>query len=119
MRLSGRYLMTAALLVGAGLAGAAGKKAGTVAETDVALANSVRHEIVMYANYSIWDDVNIDVSNGIVHLTGEVTQPIKKEVIDRLAKGVAGVSAVHSDIRVLSLSRMDDRLRLQVARAIY
>jgi osmotically-inducible protein OsmY len=95
------FMLPAALLLAAGVAGAADKNAVPGSETDTALANRVRDEIVMYARYSIWDDVNIDVVNGTVHLTGEVTQPVKKEEIDRLAKDVAGVTGVRSDIRVL------------------
>jgi len=112
-------LMAAALLVGAGMAAAAGKQAAAKPETDAALANSVRHEIVMYGKYSIWDDVGIEVSNGTVHLTGVVTQPYKKAAIDRLARNVAGAAQVQDDIRVLPLSPNDDRLRLRIARAIY
>src|ERR1039457_2537352 len=113
-----RFLMAAALLVGAGMAGAADKQPAKP-ETDAALANSVRHEIVMYGKYSIWDDVSIEVSNGTVHLTGEVNEPYKKADIDRLAKNVAGAARVQNDIRVLPLSPNDDRLRLRIARAIY
>jgi hyperosmotically inducible protein len=113
------FMLPAALLLAAGVAGAADKNAVPGSETDTALANRVRDEIVMYARYSIWDDVNIDVVNGTVHLTGEVTQPVKKEEIDRLAKDVAGVTGVRSDIRVLPLSPADDRLRQRIARAIY
>jgi hyperosmotically inducible protein len=118
-RFMGTALMAAALTVGAGVAGAADKQTAAVPESDAALANNVRHEIVMYADYSIWDDVNIDVSNGSVHLTGEVNQPIKKEEIDRLTRNLAGVTQVRNDIRVLPPSFEDDRLRLRIARAIY
>ena len=103
---TGRFLMAAAFLLGAGVAGAAGKQAAATPQTDAALANSVRHEIVMYGKYSIGDDVGIEVSNGTVHLTG-------------VAKNVAGVAQVQNDIRVLPLSPNDDRLRLSIARAIY
>jgi len=113
------FLMAAALLAGAGVAAAAGKQAAAKPETDAALANSVRHEIVMYGKYSIWDDVGIEVSNGTVHLTGVVTQPYKKADMDRLARNVAGAAQVQDDIRVLPLSPNDDRLRLRIARAIY
>jgi hyperosmotically inducible protein len=115
----GRFLMAAALLVGAGVAGAADKKAAAAPETDVSLANSVRHAIVMYPYYSLWDDVNIQVTDGSVSLTGVVNQPYKKADIDRLVSHVAGVTHVQSDLKVLPPSFQDDRLRLLVARAIY
>lgn len=119
---TGRLLAVAGLLgagvVGAGVAGAVDKP-GSVNETDAALANRVRHEIVMYPHYSIFDDVNIQVANGAVRLSGEVVQPFKKADIDRLAKSVAGASQMQNDIRVLPLSPNDDQLRQRIARAIY
>src|SRR5271165_7288678 len=116
---AGRLLMAAALLVGAGVAGAADKVAAPKPETDAALANSVRHQIVMYPYYSIFDDVSIQVADGNVHLTGAVNQPYKKADIDRLVENLAGANHVRSDIRVLPLSPNDDRLRFTIARAIY
>jgi hyperosmotically inducible protein len=113
-----RFLMAAALLVGAGLAGAADNQAAKL-QPDGALANSVRHAIVMYPRYSIFDDVYIEAANGAVHLSGVVSQPFKKSDIDKLVRNVAGANQVQDDIRVLPLSRDDDRLRMRIARAIY
>lgn len=116
---TGSFLMTAALLASAGVAGATDKNTLPVPETDGSLANKIRHEIIMYANYSIWDDVGIDVNHGNVHLTGAVVVPVRREEIDRLAKQVAGAGQVQDDIRVLPTSFQDDQLRLRIARAIY
>ena len=113
-----RFLMAAALLVGAGVAGAADKQAATL-QPDAALANNVRHAIVMYPRYSIFDDVYIETANGAVHMSGVVSQPFKKSDIDKLVRNVAGANQVQDDIRVLPLSRDDDRLRMRIARAIY
>jgi hyperosmotically inducible periplasmic protein len=113
-----RFLMAAALLVGAGLAGAADNQAAKI-QPDDTLANNVRHAIVMYPRYSIFDDVYIEVANGAVRLRGVVSQPFKKSDIDKLVRNVAGANQVQDDIRVLPLSRDDDRLRMRVARAIY
>jgi hyperosmotically inducible protein len=114
-----RLLTTAAILAIATVAGAADKNTSTQSESDVAVANAIRHEIVMYADYSIWDEVGISVHNGEVRLTGAVVQPIKKDEIERLTRRVAGVTQLQDEIRVLPLSNMDDRLRMRVARAIY
>jgi hyperosmotically inducible protein len=113
-----RFLMAAALLVGAGVAGAADNQAATFAPDNV-LANNVRHAIVMYPRYSIFDDVYFQVADKTVHLTGVVTQPFKKSDIDKIVRNAAGDSQVQDDIRVLPLSTNDERLRAQVARAIY
>jgi hyperosmotically inducible periplasmic protein len=112
-----RLLMAAALLVGAGVAGAADKQAAPL-QPD-ALTNKVRHAIVMYPRYSIFDDLYVQVENGNVHLTGVVSQPFKKADLDKIVHGVAGDSQVQDDIRVLPLSPDDERIRLRVARAIY
>jgi hypothetical protein len=113
-----RFLMAAALLVGAGVAGAADNQAATIVP-NAALANNARHAIAMYGRYSIFDDVYIQVDGGTVHLTGVVDQPFKKSDIDKLVRNVAGANQVQDDIRVLPLSRDDDRLRQRLARAIY
>jgi hypothetical protein len=94
LRITGRFLMAAALLVGAGVAGAAGKKAATVPGTDAGLADAVRHAIVMYPHYTIWDDLSFQVADGSVTLSGVVNQPYKKLDIERLVNHLAGVTGV-------------------------
>src|ERR1700694_3066388 len=86
----GRFLMTA-LLLGAGVAGAASKDRVTGPQTDSDIANHIRHEVVMYPYYSIWDDVSFRVVNGQVELFGAVNQPFKKSDIERLVRAVPGV----------------------------
>ena len=113
-----RFLMAAALLAGAAAAGAADKQAAQLTP-DATLADHVRHAIVMYPRYSIFDDVYIQVENGSVHLTGVVNQPFKKSDLDKIVRGVAGDGQVQDDIRVLPLSTNDERIRQRVARAIY
>jgi len=87
--------------------------------TDADLAKQVRHEILMYSRYSIWDDVNFRVVNGAVEVTGEVNQPYKKSDLGKIVQRIPGVTSVTNELKVLPLSPNDDRLRLQVARAIY
>jgi len=110
-------LLAAALLVGAGVAGAADRNAAPA--TDAALQQRVAHEIRMYPRYSIWDDISYRVHNGQVELFGAVSQPIKKSDIENIVRDIPGVTSVADQIQVLPLSPADDRLRLQVARAIY
>ncbi len=114
----GRFL-AAALLVGAGVMGAATHESAAAPGNDTDLAKQVRHEIVMYPYYSIWDDISFRVNNGQVELMGAVNQPFKKADIQRIVQHVPGVTSVTNDLKVLPLSSFDDRLRLQVARAIY
>jgi hyperosmotically inducible protein len=116
-RFLGRFVMAAALLAGAAMA--ATKTPANLPQTDEQIANAVRHEIAMYPRYSIFDDIAFRVVNGQVELSGDVTEPVKKTDIGRLAERVPGVTGVSNGIEVLPVSDLDNRLRLQVARAIY
>jgi hyperosmotically inducible protein len=109
-------MLAVALLTGTA---SAADKAAILPQGDAAVAASVRHAILMYPYYSIWDDVSFRVSNGQVELSGAVTQPYKKSDIEHLVQKVPDVTSVTDQIKVLPLSDFDDRLRLQVARAIY
>src|SRR5579859_3081183 len=113
-----RFLM-AAILFGAGIAGASSKDKPNVPQSDADIIKNVRHEIVMYPYYTIWDDVSFRVNNGQVELMGAVNQPFKKSDIQHIVQKVPGVTSVTDEVKVLPLSNFDDRLRLQVARAVY
>jgi hyperosmotically inducible protein len=109
----GNILVTAALVVGVAAAESKGE-AGVKG-----VAERVRHEILMYSNYTLWDDVNFRVDNGNVSLLGAVSQPYKSSDLQRIVQHIPGVASVTNELKVLPLSPNDDRLRLQVARAIY
>lgn len=111
-----RILMTA-LLLGAGIAAAASND--NLPSGDEQIARSIRHEVLTYAYYSIFDDINFRVAKGQVELIGAVNQPFKKKDIERLVFRIPGVNGVTNGLKVLPNSIEDDRLRLQVARAIY
>ena len=87
--------------------------------SDVDLAKQVRHEIVMYPHYTMWDNVNFRVNQGNVELTGAVNQQYKKSDLGKIVQGIPGVTSLTNRLEVLPLSPFDDRLRLAVARAIY
>lgn len=116
-RMLGRFLMAAALL--ADTAVASTKGSANLPQSDSDIVGNVRHEVLMYPHYSIWDDVSFRVVNGNVDLEGAVNQPYKKQDIERLVQKVPGVASVTNEIKILPLSSMDDRLRLQVASAIF
>jgi hyperosmotically inducible protein len=113
-------LMTLAALIGMGLSGAyASTNAANAPAGDEQIAKQLVHEIRMYSRYTMWDDVRVQVHQGHVELGGEVSQPFKKADLGRIAQRVPGVTGVTNGLKVLPLSRFDDRLRIQVARAIY
>jgi hyperosmotically inducible protein len=83
------------------------------------LASQVRHKLVMLPYYSVFDDLNYTVDNGVVTLSGDVTRPVVKDDAAGAVKHLAGVTQVINNIRVLPLSPFDNRIRLAEYRAIY
>lgn len=110
LRMLNRVLMAGALAV-------ASAAASTPSDAD--LAKSVRHEVLMYSRYTLWDDVSFRVNSGNVELLGAVSQPYKKQDLQKIVQSIPGVASVTNELKVLPLSSFDDRLRIQVARAIY
>jgi hyperosmotically inducible protein len=108
-------LLAAALVISA----AAAKTTTPPLTGDAAIAQKVVHEVRMYPYYTLFDDVNIRVNNGTVELLGEVTQPYKKSELGKIMARIPGVTAVDNELKVAPLSAFDDRIRVQVARAIY
>lgn len=116
-RILGQLLMAGALVAGAGVAGAT--TSTPAPQTDAALANRVRHEIVMYPYYGIFDSVSYRVVNGNIELSGAVTEPWKKSDLGRSVQKIPGVASVTNELEVLPLSPMDNQLRWRIARAVY
>src|ERR1044071_10065956 len=77
----GRFL-GAMLLVGAGIAGA------STSSGDTDVARRVRHELRMYPQYTMWDDISFRVDNGQVELFGAVSQPYKKSDVERIVERI-------------------------------
>jgi hyperosmotically inducible periplasmic protein len=86
---------------------------------DQRIANDIVRQVNSYSRFTIFDDVNISVENGLVTLTGKVTMPYKKNDIAKRVADVHGVREVMNQIDVLPVSAFDEELRLRIARAIY
>jgi hypothetical protein len=91
-------------------------------ETDrdeMILAGAIR--AVQYnVYYTVYDNVELSVKDGVVTLTGQVTAPFKKSSFEKsILKRVEGVKGVDDRIEVLPVSSNDSRLRYFVARNIY
>ncbi|MGH9196818.1 MAG: BON domain-containing protein, partial [Acidimicrobiia bacterium] len=89
------------------------------AESDRSIGEQVAKNIRRYVFYSIFDDVEIRVNNGIVTLTGRVTSPHKASEIAALASRAPGAQEVKNEIQVLPVSGFDDQLRYAIASQIY
>jgi hyperosmotically inducible protein len=80
---------------------------------------AVQKQVLQYPHFTIFDDVDVQVDNGAVKLTGKVTMPYKRDDIAKRVGRVAGVVRVDNQLEVLPVSQFDDQLRLGIAQAIY
>jgi hyperosmotically inducible protein len=79
----------------------------------------IADQVNRYTQFTIFDNVEADVTNGRVVLSGAVTMPYKKDDIERRVRAVDGVQSIENGIEVLPVSTWDDDLRFRIARAIY
>jgi hyperosmotically inducible protein len=86
---------------------------------DLEVVRDISDQVNRYTQFTIFDNVEADVSSGRVVLKGAVTMPYKKDDIERRVRAVDGVTAIENRIEILPVSRVDDELRYRVARAIY
>jgi hyperosmotically inducible periplasmic protein len=82
------------------------------------MEQQVRHEILMVPYIGVFDNPSWAVENGVVTLSGEVTQPIDKYNLEQAVKGVEGVTHVENNIEVLPLSPFDDQIRVHTLRTL-
>ena len=89
------------------------------AESDEKLAMEVVDKIQHYDLFTVYDDFQGNVKNGVVFLRGAVTDEKKlDDVIERVAK-IRGVQAIDNKVTVLPANQDDNRLRSAIATAIY
>jgi osmotically-inducible protein OsmY len=94
--------------------------AGSVqGRSDTQIAEDVARSVNTYTRFTVFDDVQVQVVNGVVTLTGRVTMPFKKDEIGKRVVALDGVKEVHNEVGVLPPSQFDDELRHRIARAIY
>ena len=93
--------------------------AAPVDKKNLQVLNDVAKSVNRYAYFTIFDDVQADVKDGVVTLTGKVTMPYKRDAIEKRVAKVAGVQKVVDRITILPVSQFDDRLRYRIARDIY
>ncbi len=89
------------------------------AESDQKLAERVADQTRRSSYFTVFDDVEIGVDDGVVTLTGYVTQPIKSEDLARRASHVDGAQEFINHLEVLPASLGDDRLRSIIANTLY
>lgn len=117
-----RRLLTIALAAVLGVGVMAGVATAQPLSQDdrLALFKAAQREVLGYSQFGIFDSVHARIGdNGVVELTGKVTMPYKRTAIERRVARAAGIRGIVNRIDVLPVSQFDDRLRLQIARAIY
>lgn len=114
MSKTGKRLLTVAgvLVLWAGTSFAAERK-------DFQIASDIATSVNRYSNFTIFDDVSVEVQDGVATLGGKVTMPFKRNDIEKRAMKIEGVTSVQNNIGVLPVSQSDDELRYLIARSIY
>ncbi len=93
--------------------------AGAADRTNGQIFKDVSKEVTGYTRFTVFDDVQASVDDGVVTLYGAVTMPYKRDDIAKRVSKVPGVTQVVNKIGVLPVSQFDQQLRYQIARAIY
>ena len=83
------------------------------------LEQEVRHELVMLPYLGVFDNLEFQVKDRTVILTGHVTRPTLQKAAERVVTGIEGIENVINNIEVLPLSPFDDRIRLAAYSQIY
>jgi hyperosmotically inducible periplasmic protein len=83
------------------------------------LSKQVRHELNMIPQFTVFDNLAYRVDGGTVTLFGQVRDGIVKDSAEARVKHLEGVERVDNQIEILPASFNDDRIRGQVARAIF
>ena len=91
----------------------------TAGVSDQEIMQQAYHKLLTYYAYGVFDYVTPQIHHGTLVVTGYVTQPFKKDDLGRTFAEVKGVAAIQNNLEVLPVSQFDDRLRLQLSRAIY
>jgi hyperosmotically inducible protein len=91
----------------------------TIDRKDFQVAKDVATSVDRYTQFTIFDDINANVKDGVVTLSGKVTMPYKRSDIAKRVAKIDGVRAVRDEIAVLPVSQFDDELRYRIARSIY
>ncbi len=83
------------------------------------VVDQVRHELVMLPQFGIFDNLAYKVDGGTVTLLGQVRNAVLKDEAEHSVKHIEGVDKVENQIEILPASFNDDRIRRQVARAVF
>lgn len=97
-----------------------GKSFPSADPTEAAIAKEVRHELLMLPYYSLFDDLEFNVTGRTVTLSGMVTSrnAVTKSDAENVVKRIEGVEKVVNNIQIAPPSPLDEQAREQVARSL-
>jgi hyperosmotically inducible periplasmic protein len=114
-----RTLVVTLLVLTLGVAASGRQAAEPSARATERITKEVRHELLMLPYFGVFDNIAYKVDGYNVTLVGQVSRPTLKSDAENVVKRIEGVEKVDNQIEVLPVSPNDDRLRLQLYRAIY
>jgi hyperosmotically inducible protein len=88
-------------------------------QTSLQLFRSVQRQVLTYPQFSVFDSIHAQITDGTVTLSGKVTMPFKRKEIEERVSRIPGIKGVNNRIEVLPASQSDDQLRIGIANAIY
>jgi hyperosmotically inducible protein len=83
------------------------------------ISHEVYHELVMLPQLTIFDNLQYKADGGKITLMGQVRDATLKDSAEKVVKKIEGVESVNNQIEILPTSENDDRIRRQVARALF
>ena len=83
------------------------------------VSREVFHELVTLPQLTIFDNLQYKVDGNKVTLLGQVRDAILKDSAEKRVKSIEGVESVNNQIEILPASGNDDRIRREVARALF
>jgi hyperosmotically inducible protein len=83
------------------------------------ISREVYHELVMLPQLSIFDNLQYKADGSKVTLMGQVRNAILKDSAEKVVRKIEGVESVDNQIEILPPSPNDDKIRTQVARALF
>tara|TARA_B100000700_G_scaffold51350_1_gene54604 strand:- start:29 stop:691 length:663 start_codon:yes stop_codon:yes gene_type:complete len=83
-----------------------GLEEGTSELTDAKIATVIKTRLLMDTDISGFD-IDVDVENGVVTLTGEVDSDAERDLAVEIAKNASDVKDVESDLRVVTETAMN------------
>lgn len=123
------FLLAGAVCIGISGIGAAqepaGNSSGTAQNVTGAqrmqdrISREVFHELVILPQLTIFDNLQYRVDGNKVTLMGQVRDAILKDAAEKSVKRIEGVDSVNNQIEILPASGNDDRIRREVARALF